>query len=307
MKEQLQHTLDNDTFLASWLAGNLENKDLKNLVSKEDFNAYVNIKKGLHIIEDHILPFENSLSEIEFKIECKKKQKQKAKQINWSLAIAASLTLLFGLFTMFTTSIINVETLASESKSIQLIDGSDVILNAESQLSYNEKEWDTNRLVQLEGEAYFKVAKGSTFTVDTHLGEVVVLGTQFNVNASQDYFQVTCFEGKVKVVHENQEYILLPNQSLRKINGHSIEEFENLQTSPSWIHGESSFKSVPLKYVIFALEKQYNIKINASSIDDTQIYTGRFSHDQIDIALASVFKTMNITYRKLDSKNYRLD
>lgn len=307
MEEKRNKNIENETFLAEWLAGKLTDAELKKIVSEEDFLFYNKLINTLDGMDKLSIPKESSFEKIQQKIEIRKRIKSQKRNRNWTISIAASILVLFGLFTTFYNPVINIETTQAEQKTFQLIDGSEVVLNATSQISYDEKNWEENRLVVLNGEAFFKVEKGSKFTVNTSLGNIQVLGTQFNVNATEDYFQVTCFEGKVKVIHENKEFILTPNESFRRINGNEIEEFNISFSSPSWISGESTFKSVPLKYVIIALEKQYNIKIYANNIDDTQIYTGSFSHDNIEIAFASVFKTMNINYRKLDSKNYRLD
>ena len=66
-------------------------------------------------------------------------------------------------------------------------------------LKYASNKWDKKRRVRLEGEAFFKVAKGSTFTVDTKTGSVKVLGTQFNVKNRIGFFEVVCYEGLVGV------------------------------------------------------------------------------------------------------------
>ena len=71
--------------------------------------------------------------------------------------------------------------------------------------------------------------------------------------------------------------------------------------------GESSFVSVPLKYVILELEKQYNLEIDAIKIDDSIIFTGSFSNKDLKLALTSVFKTMNIKYMKEENGILRLE
>jgi len=63
-----------------------------------------------------------------------------------------------------------------------------VVLNSKSTISFNKTDWKNNRQLTLDGEAYFKVEKGSTFTVNTNNGSVTVLGTQFNVNSTRRFF-----------------------------------------------------------------------------------------------------------------------
>ena len=93
----------------------------------------------------------------------------------------------------------------AEHTEVYLPDSSQVILNAESKISFNKKTWDENRNVTLEGEAFFKVAKGKRFTVATESGIITVLGTQFNVENRKNFFEVTCYEGLVSVTYNNKE------------------------------------------------------------------------------------------------------
>ncbi len=307
MKEIKNNSAENESFLATWLAGDISDKELKNLVSETDFKAYKKIKKGLFVLDALEQPLPGTFAKIENKIAQKKKQKQKKQNLRWGISIAASLLVLFGLFSTFGNSEIKMGTANAEQKTIFLLDGSEVVLNAKSEISYHKRKWDSNREVNLTGEAFFKVKKGSTFTVKTAYGDVMVLGTEFNVNAINDYFQVTCYEGKVKVINNQKDYILKPSNSFRKINGNAFEEFNTNSSSPTWVDGESNFKSVPIKHVIFALEKQYNIKIDANNINNSLIFTGSFSHNNLEIALASVLKTMNINYKKKEKGIYILE
>ena len=72
--------------------------------------------------------------------------------------------------------------------TVILADGTTVHLNAGSKLTYPVRFAGKRRVVALEGEAYFDVVKDETrpFIVQTHLGEVTVLGTAFNINAYTD-------------------------------------------------------------------------------------------------------------------------
>ena len=239
---------------------------------------------------------EPSFNEIEKKLKARESGKLVSLNLRWAVAIAASIIVLFGLFTTFKSTTTTFEAPFAENKIVTLLDGSEVVLNANSLISFDEEKWQAKREVYLKGEAYFKVEKGSTFKVKTTNGEVIVLGTQFNVNSSEDFFEVSCFEGKVKVSSNGEETILVPTDVVRKINGFDTEHFNLEVNEPSWIHGESRFRSVPLKYVILALENQYQITFRKNNIDDSSIFTGSFSHKDLKTALASVFKSMNIQY-----------
>jgi len=155
-----------------------------------------------------------------------------------------------------------------------LPDNSEVTLNADSQLSYSIKNWTEERNISLNGEAFFKVAKGKRFTVATEAGTVAVLGTQFNVENRDGFFEVTCFEGLVSVTYEGKEIKLPAGTSFVAVNGQIVESQDARGTEPSWLNDESTFKSIPLKYVLREFERQHNIEVETEHVDTDQLYSG---------------------------------
>ena len=298
---------DNDVFLAQWLDGRLSDTELKNLVSQEDFEAYNKIRAGIGVYEKLQEPLDGTYAKIKARLLEKSKKPTKTNTIRLytkiALAAAASIVLFLALNFFLKPKDVEYASTFGELKTVALLDGSEVMLNAKSLLKYNKKHWKHTREVFLDGEAFFKVTKGKTFTVVTNNGRVTVLGTQFNINTNPSYFEVTCYEGRVKVSSQNKEFILTPNESVRNIKG--VFEKEILQETgshPSWIDGESSFRRVPLKQVIRALEKQFNITFNTDNIDDSVLFTGSFDNKNLNVALSSVFETFNIKYTILDKK-----
>ncbi|MFP4846424.1 FecR family protein [Winogradskyella sp. PE311] len=304
MKKEISHN-QLDTFLAKWLEGELTDKELKDLVDEQDYIAFLKLRKGLYVKECLDAPIELSFAKIQEKI-TKKTKKSIPLYKNWSFAIAASIALIFGLFMFLNETETIIQTGFGEQKTIALLDGSEVILNSNSKITYNEDNWEENRKLNLDGEAYFKVAKGKKFDVNTNNGTVTVLGTQFNINSTKDFFDVVCYEGKVGVKTKQSDYILLQNDALRRVNGYSITTSQNEEKLPAWIYGESTFKSVPLKFVIKALENQYNIRFDSNDINDTDVFTGSFPHDSLNIALKTVFRPLNIKYIEEEKRNIKL-
>jgi len=305
MENQNSH-INEETFLAQWLEGNLSDTELKNRISEADYNAYLKLRKGLYVSDKLNASTEDSFNKIQQKVDNKKTRVRKLYPMRWSIGVAASIVFLFGLFSVLGNNGITYETNFGETKTITLLDGSQVILNSKSTIAYNDSDWKESRQLYLDGEAYFKVEKGSTFTVNTNNGSVTVLGTQFNVNSTNDFFHVVCYEGKVRVSSKSSEHILLPTQSVRKINGNPSESSTTKLLEPTWIDGESTFKSVPIKYVITALEDQYNIKIDSESIDDSTVFSGSFPHYNLHIALITVFDALDMKYDKKEKRNIKL-
>jgi len=303
--ENQKSNIDKDTFLAQWLEDELSDIELKNLVGEADFKIYKKLKRGIEVSEKLEASIDSSYAKIQQRISDKQQKVRPLYKI-WTIGIAASIILLVGLFSLFGNDTIMIETGFGENKTIALLDGSEVILNSKSKISYDESDWTTNREITLEGEAYFKVEKGNTFTVKTNNGSVIVLGTQFNVNSTHDFFEVVCYEGKVSVKTNALEHVLLPNNSVRKINGFPSQNSVTQLIKPTWISGESTFKSVPIKYVISALEGQYNITCNVEAIDDSILFSGSFPHNNLNVALKTVFETMNIKYSEKEKRNINL-
>lgn len=301
MKHNKTHT--NESYLAQWLAGDLTDDQLKTLVSESDFIAYKQLQKGIATFDMLEAPLDNTLNQINTTIEPKRVAKKRPNY--WTIAIAASIVLLLGLYTFFDSNNFTSQTGIGQQETLALLDGSEVQLNAKSTLSYDASNWEDARTLSLDGEAYFKVTKGQTFTVNTSNGAVTVLGTQFNVISHDNYFEVTCYEGKVRVTSNKEEHILTPGKTIRVING--ITKTGTLKDdSPTWINGESTFRSVPLKHVIEALEAQYNVNIDASQIDAATIFTGTFTHDSLKLALRTTFDPLKIKYNTEKEKIIKL-
>ncbi len=284
-------------YLAKWMDNSLSNEELRALVSESDFTMYKKLKSTLNIYERLEVSTEISFREIDVEIK-KKEKKKKIRKLYLSWSIAASVVILFGLFTLLKGNDVLIQTNFGEQVSTTLPDNSEVILNSKSTITYNTENWQTERTIFLNGEAYFKVEKGSAFTVNTKNGSVTVLGTEFNVNSKNDYFEVVCYEGKVSVTTSEKQYVLTPSNTVRKISENAIEKRKILEKKPSWTLGESTFKSVPIKYVILALEEKYNVVFEENQINDTLLFTGSFTHSNIDIALKTVFETLQIKYTK---------
>ena len=114
-----------------------------------------------------------------------------------------------------------ISTLA-ETRTVRLPDGSSVMLNHYSSLSYPEKFQSDKREVELNGEAYFEVSKDPKhpFIVQTETIDVQVLGTHFNVDAYHDNLDVktTLLSGSVAVSNKRNRIPDIGNRTLRKEN-----------------------------------------------------------------------------------------
>ncbi len=292
--------------LLLWMQDELEVATLQENLDPDELATFQKIKQGTDVLAAFENRHQATFNEIKNKIDS---ESPKVRRLNykWIGAIAATFIVAFGLYSVLSTGQFETQTTFGQQSMVTLLDGSSVKLNAQSKLWYETADWEQDREVHLDGEALFKVTKGSNFTVVTKQGTIQVLGTEFNVNTANDYFEVTCYEGKVKVVLKgDQEFNLTAGQSVRKDNGFEPENRSTYLKEPTWIKGVSSFESVPLRQVIKALEAQYELSFVTDQVDLNQIYTGSFTHSNLETALKTVFKPMNIEYNAKNKQSIRL-
>lgn len=288
--------MNRELLIKKWLDNELDPQELKAFVALEDHGDLVKLSESVKHFKAPDYNAEQELQAVLSRLEPAKT----AKSPGWVkplIAIAAILTIFFGVTYYNTTLDTEINTLASEKTTIELPDASNATLNALSSIKFNNNRWTKNREVRLEGEAFFKVAKGSKFDVITDDGIVSVLGTQFNVKQRDNYFEVVCFEGLVGVSHGTNDVKLKPGDSYVVLDGKFIAKEKETVNAPAWLKNESHFQSMPYKEVLAEFERQYNITVSAESIDTNLLFTGIFSHEDMDLALKSITLPLNLTYR----------
>jgi ferric-dicitrate binding protein FerR (iron transport regulator) len=276
----------NEMYLAEWLAGKISDDQLKSLVSEADFEAYLKLRTALKGLEISPPDLTENFAAIQQKIVHKKHEQPSVFTIWRFASMAASVLVFFGLYHFFVAQN-TITTDFGQQEKIVLADDSKVALNAKSSLSFGNL-FQYKRTLQLTGEAFFEVEKGSHFTVETSQGEVHVLGTKFNVNALDDFFEVKCFEGKVRVVQKNSVSILTQGESVRFYNDTTENWAEPETPEPSWISGESSFKNVPMRFVIEQFKKQYQVEVEYPKHLENIKFTGTFTHKDASVALQTI-------------------
>ena len=290
-----------DDLLKKWLNDELTDAEKIAFSERSDYTIHQTIiKKAQHFKASEFSKVDNFEA---FKNEYQ--HKSSVKRFNWMkpmLKIASVLVVgLAVYFFAFNKSVIEERTLASEKSTISLPDLSEVIINADSEITYDANSWNSKRSLNLQGEAYFKVAKGKTFNVITPNGVVTVVGTKFNVKSRKNYFEVVCYEGIVKVTSNKITRQLLAGDTYRVLNN-TFSEDKTTEVSPQWTNNKSLFKRIPLAEVINELERQYDIKVDFKSADIARLFSGGFVHSNLESALISITKPMNLKY-EISSSN----
>lgn len=284
--------------ILKWFDDQLTKPELDALKQSEDFKTLEKIKHYSSQMEAPKVDAQQALNA--FKQRPLTKTEPKVISLNFKtfFKVAAMLIVMLGIsYFAFFNNTKNFETTVAQTQTFKLPDNSEVILNAQSSLSYNSKTWDDKRDLTLDGEAFFKVEKGQKFTVNTSAGLVQVLGTQFNVKERDNYFEVVCFEGLVSVTHNNKTIKLSKGKGFKVVND-NIELIDNTKaTSPSWLKAESTFNNISLQQVIAEVQRQYDVTINAEAIDTTQLFTGTFTHSNLNTALQAITIPLKLSYK----------
>ncbi|MDC7240435.1 MAG: FecR domain-containing protein, partial [Spirochaetales bacterium] len=191
-----------------------------------------------------------------------------------------------------------------------LPDGSSVELNAESTISYHPFWWFASRRISLEGEAFFRVAKGKTFSVHSSLATTRVLGTSFNIYARNSRYVTQCHSGSVKVESalNGKGITLEPGEEARvDVSGEITSELmEHRREVPAWTEHLVLFVSTPLNLVLEEIERQYGIVIEGPANTDL-IYTGNFSLDEsVENVLTLICRPFGLEYEMHTGKIYRI-
>ncbi len=193
---------------------------------------------------------------------------------------------------------------AGSQTNVTLPDKTAVQLNSESELAF---EWDTEgeRIVRLNGEAYFNVAKDKehTFRVLVSDIEVEVHGTSFNVNAyDDDNITVSLVSGKVSLVGNGLKgnvYTMQPGEKAvyNRTDGVITISRSDSNVEIGWTRGRLTFKSKKLSEVFAMIERRYGVAIDIQCelpVDDT--ISGTFSNEDISYVLSSLSEMYKFQY-----------
>jgi transmembrane sensor len=194
-----------------------------------------------------------------------------------------------------------VRTEAGQRLTYVLPDSSVIELNAASTIQYRPARFARERRVRLTGEAFFDVAKGPSFIVEADRGEVIVLGTSFNVRARKDDFSVDCFTGRVEVKlrRHNAREVLTAGRGTRITEENTLETytFDESKTA-GWRKERIYFEEASLGAVFNQLERQFDIDVESTSAVRERKVTGFFRLVHVDSALYDVTWPLNLEFQR---------
>jgi len=293
---------DDEKFLAAWIEESQENKDyyqdLKKIYSaaKADTAAaqYINIDAEWSRFKQNVDP----------------QRTERTYRTSW-IRIAASIIIITTLGYAFWSRNSQPEDISILAKNsgqvIILPDNSTVTLNKGATLTYPKKFNDKERLLFLEGEAFFEVTRNTkkTFKVELNQGVVEVLGTSFNINTknNDNQIEVVVVTGKVKLANSaNENFLILikgekglimkTNNLIAKANNDDVNFM-------AWKTRKIVFNDMELDEVIHTLNSLYDSNISfLTEVGKNCKVTVSFDNQSIEAILSVLELTHDLEYKK---------
>ncbi|SHE45859.1 FecR family protein [Fodinibius roseus] len=210
--------------------------------------------------------------------------------------------------------LITATTQNGQQKALALSDGSKIILNANSSLTYPSQYTGGDLEVSLEGEAYFNIVNnpGSgkrSFSVNVPGGAVEVVGTKFNVNTYDQTTEVVLVEGRVDVKMRDRlsrvkdSYVMAPGEMSRMslpdgtINTTRVES----DMYVAWTQDKLVFDRTPLAEVAKRIKDIYGVdfQLNDYELRETLV-SGSLPNNNINVFLNTL---ENMLERPVTNKN----
>ncbi len=337
-----------DQIISNFLTGTLtdfEKKKLKEWENESDQNAY-QLKKLTTLWKEISIDRKTINSSyikrkiwhegVEQNLNSPKKEKHRFIQLFdlRKIAVAFIIFSIIGILYLISQNFANTELIPTDNEYVEkanpsgqkskifLSDGSVVWLNAKSSISYYKHFSDSARIVSLDGEAFFEVAKDSLnpFIVKTNGVSVEVIGTQFNVNSriSEKEVSVALIEGVIKVftntnVIGSEGKVINPGEGLTINYLHnSIDNFTfdpSNFTNPysNWKDGILVFNGESYQEFISKIELWYGIEVQVEGVPSVNWkIRGDFNNESLENILKSISYNKEFTY-KIDRKKLLLN
>lgn len=306
--------------LLQWRDASKENKQLFNQVKKDI--EIINWSKSMNRVnvESAWEKVKNRIQEDEQKLPVSEEKSTRFILTPvFKYAAAIIIILGIGFFSNKVYQIISGEkitnefaSVAEQGKEIILPDGSKVVLNANSKISYQAKFTSAERKVQLVGEAYFDVTKNpdKPFIIEAEKAEIRVLGTSFNVNTSAPGSKVEVFveTGLVQLARkdrQDEKILINPGDVGILYSDQLVKEKNQNENIIAWKTKEIVFREDNLGEVVQVLNNVYNTNIEFKNPDLLDLkYTSTFRNQEIDSILNVICLTFDLKTETKDNTIY---
>jgi len=202
-------------------------------------------------------------------------------------------------------------TARGQKTTVELPDGSHVMLNANSKLLYPETFTGGTREVTLAGEGYFEVTHDPAHPFIAHSANTStrVLGTSFNVRAAAAGVTVTLVEGKVDVTAGGGSQVLKPSQqAVVNAGANTITtRVVDVDQYTGWKNNTLVFDHITVKEAFEQMENWYNVDIAVNNPALGKCFvTARYENESLENVLSSFRFMLNIDFT-IDGHRVRID
>jgi ferric-dicitrate binding protein FerR (iron transport regulator) len=226
----------------------------------------------------------------------------------WGSAAAAILLVIAGTY-LFTTlnGQSSIKTAYGQVSQQQLPDGSEVVLNANSSISYSS-DWDkgNEREVWIKGEAFFHVKKTSNksrFIVHTNQLDIVVTGTQFNVVSRAEKTSVMLTEGSVLIrTKDGKETRMAPGDFVELEHSQLAKKTVNGEVVLAWKDKKLIFEETPITEAAQKIKEHYGQEIEIDQSVSHKTISAMMPNDNLDVLLKSLEATLEYKVIRKDGR-----
>lgn len=232
-------------------------------------------------------------------------------QIAASILLVAAFSYAVWQFSFLSKKLSPAKQITSSSHSgainkLLLADGTIVWLKNNSSLTYPDKFFGDQRRVTLRGEALFEVAKDAKHPFIIQCGDLTttVLGTSFNIRATENDIEVVVLTGKVALtsLSDRQEIVVLVEE--KAVYKKELNQLTKVKAAPDELLNSAtgteydmSFKRTPMKDAILRMEAKFNVNVSVtdSSLNNCLI-TAILTDQSLEKTLKIIAAALNIQY-----------
>ena len=185
---------------------------------------------------------------------------------------------------------------------VELSDGTKVWLNSDSELRFPITFVGDRRSVEIEGEAYFEVAKdeGKPFHVLAKGVDIKVLGTSFNVMTYRGRTITTLVEGKVCLTYKDESVLMVPDRQAEVIaeTGKILMREVDARNFTLWKDGVFYFENAALETIAERLSQWYDVNIvfNDEALKKLRYSVEMRRYNNIQDLLTKIEKTQKVKF-----------
>lgn len=194
-------------------------------------------------------------------------------------------------------------TKVGERKQVLLSDGTMLALNTNSAVTVNLTS--TSRVIKLhQGEMLITtghvIGFDSPMSIETSDGNVIPMGTRFNVRKFSEFTRVSLYEGKIKLMpkHNNTQHYMNANEEVDMYTLNVVPNITDQKISDAWLNGHLEINNLSLKTFIEELARyQHGLLVCHPDVQNIKI-SGSYSIDNIDASLNLLSQTFPIRVQR---------